>query len=132
MIGHFHAAVWIDQREARVFHFNVDEFDSEVIHPLSTHSAGHHHGDKGSAHSSSRDEHAYLEKVTQAISQAGAILILGPASEKTELVKYIEKSHPALRPRIEGVESADHPSDGQLVAHARLVLKSADRMRPQL
>jgi len=31
---------------------------------------------------------------------------------------------------VEGVESADHPTDGELVAHARRFLKSADRMRP--
>jgi hypothetical protein len=32
--------------------------------------------------------------------------------------------------KVEGVESADHPSDGELVAHARRFLRSADRMRP--
>jgi hypothetical protein len=57
---------------------------------------------------------------------------MGPSDEKAELVKHIEKSHPQIRGRIEGVEAADHPSDGEIVAHARRVLKSADRMRPLL
>ena len=32
--------------------------------------------------------------------------------------------------KVEGVELADHPSDGELVAHARRFVKAADRMRP--
>jgi hypothetical protein len=35
-----------------------------------------------------------------------------------------------MKLHVEGVESADHPTDGELVAHARRFLKSADRMRP--
>ena len=32
---------------------------------------------------------------------------------------------------IAGVETVDHPSDGQLVAHARKYFKVADLMTPQ-
>jgi hypothetical protein len=32
---------------------------------------------------------------------------------------------------IVGVETVDHPSDGQLVAHARHYFKAEDRMLPQ-
>ncbi len=123
MNGHFHAAVWIDHRQARVFHFNTDEWNSEVLHPA--HANDRHPANK-------RDEQDFLEKVTKALSEAGAILVMGPSGEKAELVKHIEKSHPQMRGRIEGVEAADHPSDGEIVAHARRVLKSADRMRPLL
>ncbi len=124
MKGHYHAAVWIDHRQARVLHFNIDEWESEIVH--ATHGKGHH-----PSHDT-RGEQDFLEKVTQAVADAGAILVLGPSGEKTELVKYIEKKHPQLKGRIEGVEPADHPSDGEIVAHARIVLKSADRMRPLL
>jgi hypothetical protein len=34
--------------------------------------------------------------------------------------------------KIEGVDSADHPSDRELVAYARRYLKSADLMRSQI
>jgi len=33
--------------------------------------------------------------------------------------------------RIVGVETVDHPSDRQLVAHARRYFKADDRMLPQ-
>jgi hypothetical protein len=32
---------------------------------------------------------------------------------------------------VEGVEKADHPSDGELLEFARRYIKAADRMRPQ-
>ena len=41
-----------------------------------------------------------------------------------------QRVHPSMMVKVEGVESADHPSDGELVAHARRFLKAADRMRP--
>jgi len=125
MQGHFHAAVWIDHQQARVLHFDTDAFDAQVIHPA------HHHEEKRTGQRPKEDQ-AYLENVTKAVADAGAILVMGPANERTEFVKHVEKTHPQLRPRIEAVEAADHPSDGEIVAHARHVLKSADRLRPQL
>jgi hypothetical protein len=57
-------------------------------------------------------------------------LILGPGTAKLELVKHIHKHDQQLVDRIAGVETADHPSDKQVVAHARNYFKSADLMRP--
>jgi hypothetical protein len=34
------------------------------------------------------------------------------------------------RTHVEGVESADHPTDGELLDFARRYVKAADRMRP--
>ena len=33
MSSYYHAIVWIDHHEARVFHFNVSEVDRLTIHP---------------------------------------------------------------------------------------------------
>jgi len=129
MQGHYHAVVWIDHRQARIFHFNAEDADKIVIHPDRP-VRDYHRKQKGSGHHDSEDQ-AYLEEVTKAIEDAGAVLIVGPANEKHELVKHIERVHPSMKVKVEGVESADHPSDGELIAHAKRFLKSADRMRPQ-
>ena len=126
MQEHYHAVVWIDHRQARVFHFNAEDADKVVVHPHRP-IRDIHNKPKGGH---DREETAYLEEVTKAIGGAGAILVVGPAGEKNELVKHVERVHPQMKVRIEGVESADHPSDGELVAHARRFLKSADRLRP--
>ena len=129
MQGHYHAAVWIDHRQARVLHFNADVYDSQVLHPAHSHAHGHEPKRDGQR---PKEDQAYLESVTQAVADAGAILVLGPSNEKAELIKHIEKKHPGMRGKIEAVEPADHLSDGEIVAHARHVLKSADRMMPQV
>ena len=33
MASHYHAIVWIDHREAKVFHFNATEVDHMILHP---------------------------------------------------------------------------------------------------
>jgi hypothetical protein len=84
----------------------------------------------GSGHAP--EDQNFLEVVARSVADAGAILVVGPAGEKTELVKHIKHSHPDMMIKIEGVESADHPSDRELVAYARRYLKSADLMRSQI
>jgi stalled ribosome rescue protein Dom34 len=127
MQGHFHAVVWIDHRQARVFHFNADDADKIVVHP--DHPVHEHHRTKKGTGQHEKEDQAFLEEVTKTIAEAGAILIVGPANEKNELMKHIERVHPKMKVNVEGVESADHPTDGELVAHARRFLRSADRMR---
>ena len=58
----------------------------------------------------------------------GAVLVTGPGAAKNELVAHIEKHDPKLKKLIAAVETVDHPSDGQLVAHARKYFKVEDRM----
>jgi len=128
MPGHFHAVVWIDHRRARIFRFNVDEADKTVIrdhvvrdlHPQVRGSGHKVHGSK-----------PFFEDVAKAIADAGAILIVGPAGEKDELARFLAERHPAIRTHVEGVEKADHPTDGELLDFARRYARVADRMRPQ-
>jgi stalled ribosome rescue protein Dom34 len=129
MSGHFHAVVWIDHKQARIFHFNVEEADRTVIRP--DHAVRDiHHGQKRTGLRVAED-HEFFEAVAKAISDAGAILILGPANEKDAFAKFLAEKHPAVRTHVEGVESADHPTDGELLDYARRFVKAADRMRPQ-
>ena len=72
----------------------------------------------------------FFEDVAQAIADSGAILIVGPAQEKDMFAKFLAEKHPAIRTHVEGVESADHPTDGELLDRTRRFAKAADRMRP--
>ena len=74
----------------------------------------------------------FFEDVAKAIADAGAILIVGPAQEKDDFARILAESHPAIRAHVEAVESADHPTDGELLDHARRFAKAADRLRPQI
>lgn len=44
--------------------------------------------------------------------------------------KHIRDYHPHLKDRIIGFETVDHPTEAQIVAHARLFFHAADRMLP--
>jgi stalled ribosome rescue protein Dom34 len=130
MTGHFHAVVWIDHKRARIFHFNVDEADMTVVRP--DHAVRDvHHGAKRTGHRITEDR-AFFEEVAKAVADAGAILVVGPANEKNDFAKFLAEKHSAIRTHVEGVESANHPTDGELLDFARRYVKAADRMRPQV
>lgn len=130
MSKHFHAVIWIDHHEARVFHFGPAEVDQLVLHPERPTRHIHHKANSiGSGHAA--EDHAFLHAVAQSVAEAGAVLITGPANAKTELVKHIHRHEPNLMNAIAAVETVDHPSDAALVAYARRYFQAADRMTPQ-
>ena len=127
----YHAVIWIDHHEARVFHFGPTDVDQLVLHPDHPTRHIHHKSNTiGSGHDSL--DNGFLHAVAEAIADAGAVLVTGPANAKTELVKHIQHHDPKLMKLVLGVETVDHPSDPQLVAYARKFFKAADRMQPQL
>lgn len=127
MSSHYHALVWIDHREAKVFHFNATDVESTTVRSHHPDQHIHHKANSGdSGHASVDNE--FLERVTEALALSGAILITGPANAKTELAAYIKRTQPQLAERISGVEPLDHPSDGALVALGRTFFRADDRM----
>lgn len=131
MSGHFHAVVWIDHHEARVFHFNSSEADEVVVRPKDpvrnihrkTHTIGSGHAG---------EDQDFLQHVADVLSDAGAILVTGPANEKAELVNHIGKHAPALKAKIKGVEALDHPTDAEIVALARRFFKDDHQEPPRV
>ena len=75
---------------------------------------------------------AFLRRVGEAVSQAGSILITGPASAKKELAAYLEHDQPGVASKIVGIEAMDHPSDGELLAFARKFFAPGDRLQARL
>lgn len=131
MEQHFHMAVWVDHHEARIFSFNQDRFDKAVVRPADPIRHIHHKANEiGSGHA--LEDQAFYESIAKAIKAAGAILISGPANARTELMKHLEAKEPNLAKNIFAVERVDHPSDSEVVAHAREYFASHDRMKPQI
>jgi stalled ribosome rescue protein Dom34 len=118
MSTHFHAIVWIDHAQAKVFHIGLSGEDEITLHPhLPTRHIHHKANSIGSGHAGLDKE--FFAQVMNAVADAGEILIMGPASAKTELAKYLRDKHPKVGEHIVAVEAADHPSDREIVAHAR-------------
>ena len=121
MSTHFHAMVWID----------AEHNEEVVVRNSHAHQNLHHKANSGDSGHVSVDKE-FLQRVVAEIATAGAILIVGPGSAKTELRIYAQQNRPDVAARIHAVQPLDHPTDGQLLAHGRKFFVADDRMHPQI
>jgi stalled ribosome rescue protein Dom34 len=130
MTGHYHAIVWIDHQQAKIFHFDADGSDQKVVRSSHPHQHLHHKANSPDSGHAPPDMQ-FMRQVAEALAPAGSVLITGPATAKTELAAYIRRSHPELARRVSGVEPLDHPTDGQLLALGRSFFEKDDRTHLQ-
>jgi stalled ribosome rescue protein Dom34 len=130
MSSHYHALVWIDHQQAKIFHFDANGSDRELVRSSHPHQHLHHKANSSDSGHAALDT-PFLIHVADALEPAGAILITGPASAKSELASYIRRGRPELARRISRVETLDHPTDGQLLALGRTFFEKDDRMHSQ-
>ncbi len=128
-MAHYHAAVWIDHEQARVFSFDRDASNEWTVHPADRHVHVHTKAGKGDSGRAAPDQH-YFHSVGEAVKDAGEILITGPGTAKSELMHHLEKHDPQIAKKVVGVEALDHPSDGELLKHARKFFKGSDNLLP--
>ena len=131
MTHHFHAVVWIDHQETRIFEFGQTGIELHRIRAGGDGGTIHHKsGTVGSGHAPI-DKH-YLRAIVDALTPNHEILIVGHGTAKTELAHFIRDHAPALAPRIMGVETLDKPTEGEVIAFARKFFEIKDRTTPQL
>jgi stalled ribosome rescue protein Dom34 len=123
-----HAVVWLDHNEAHVLHFDDNAAENTKVSAHSKHKHLHSKaGTVGSGHAA--EDQKYYHEVAHAIADAKEILVVGPSNAKLALIKHLHKHDPAIGDKVVGVESVDHPSDGQLLAYARHYFLKVDLMR---
>lgn len=123
-----HSVIWIDHQEAHVIYFNLTASESEVIKTRSTHKNIHHKSGNVSGAHAGPDEH-YLHEVIQAVKESKEILIVGPGSAKLELMKHASKHDHLTAEKVVGIETVDHPTDGQLLAYAKKYFHRIDALK---
>ncbi|MEI8324505.1 MAG: translational machinery protein [Betaproteobacteria bacterium] len=129
-MSHYHAIVWLDHKEARVMHISPHDVEKSVLHPAHSHVHVHSRvGTLGDGHQV--EDQDYYHAVAAALQGAHEILVVGPAQAKLQLIKHIHAHDRAMVDKVIGVETVDHPSDGQLVAYARKYFVAKDRMLSQ-
>ena len=112
-------AVWIDQHEARVFNIEGETFDEKTVHAANHHVHRHPNRDLTKTHNHLTDEARFFDEVLKVLGNAEEILLLGPSVTKLHLLRYAQEHAPKLAALVVGVETVDHPTDRQLVAHVR-------------
>jgi len=129
MASHYDALVWIDYSDAKVFHVDVDATDHVVVLP-------HHpvcciHCDRfeaGNVDVAMFQD--FFEGIVEAISDAKAILITGPARTKMDLAAHIARDHSDTIDRVVGVETINYPDDRALGVVAHIYFKAEGRVLP--
>ncbi len=130
-MSHYHAVVWLDHTEAHVMHISPDDVEKSVVHPANPHQRMHSKSGALGSGRQAEDQHFY-HAIVEALKGAQEILVVGPAQAKLQLIKHIHAHDKAVSDKVVGVETVDHPTDGQLVAYARKYFDAKDRMLSQL
>lgn len=117
------AVVWIDHTNAQVIHFDKDASESESLKTHSTHP--HPHQRHGDTHANEDDNSRFYDDIAAALKDSAQVLIVGPAQEKTAFMAYLTAKVPAVAQKVKAVETVDHPSNGELLNHARKYFVSA-------
>lgn len=116
-----HAVVWLDHTKAQVIHFDLNASESESLKTHSTHPHPHQtHGDGEPV-----DNKLFFADISEALKDAAEILVVGPGQEKTTFMTYLTTHAAGVAEKVKGVETVDHPSEGQLLAYARKHFVSA-------
>jgi stalled ribosome rescue protein Dom34 len=114
-----HAVIWIDQKEARIFDVDADKVEGSIVDSPGPHIHRHANEVDLRVRNHPDDEHRYFREVARALEGHGQVLLVGPAQTKLHFFRYVHEHDRQLETKIVGIESADHPTDAQLVAHLR-------------
>ncbi len=115
-----HAVAWIDHRNAQVLRFDEAHVEAAKVHSSTRH--GREHG------SDVRTDHEYFGHVCDALAGIPEVLVVGPHTAQADFRRYVEKHRAETSQRIVAYETADHPTENQLVALARTYFLKVERM----
>ncbi len=123
-----HAVVWIDHLHATVIDFSVDDQHVTLVEREGGQRQVHRKSGFPGSGKPAPDHHFY-DEVATALGDSREVLIVGPGTAKLEMKRDLDLRHKALAGRVVGVENADHPTNGELVAMAKKYFKRIDALR---
>jgi stalled ribosome rescue protein Dom34 len=118
MTSQLHAALWLDHHEAKIFHVDREGSDEREIRAPEHHMHRHPRG-PGEPQEHPEDMERFFKQVAQALADAEELLIVGPSTAKLQFFRYIREHDRGLESKVVGIETVDHPTDAQLVAHVK-------------
>jgi stalled ribosome rescue protein Dom34 len=123
---HKHLIVWLDHKEARILHLRGGAIEeARLAAPLHI----HHKPPVGppSAKEHPDDAERFFHEIARTIEGAAEILLVGPSTAKLEFIRYAHRHRHAIESKIVGVETVAVPTDGQLVAFAKMYFEDEAR-----
>jgi stalled ribosome rescue protein Dom34 len=123
-----HGVVWMDSKEAHIFRFGAEDVKMERVKAHNPFRKVHHKAGAIGAGRAAADL-SYFDHIADALRGTREWLLTGPAQAKNDFIRHIEAHMPQLKAKLVGVEAMDHPTDAELVAHARSYFKAVDKMQ---
>lgn len=129
----------LDHHATDVFRLEGDAVEHAVLHPLGLWGSGEnltHRHDRDVAGQRAPRDHDYLARITAAMAEADAVLLLGHGSGESDmrqvLLHYLETHRRDLLERIVGIETLDDGgmSEAELLAVAREHFGNVPHRRP--
>ena len=107
------------RRKPRIDEVDAEKVDEAIVHaPGSSHSSSRQRSGPA-GEKLSRRRAAIFGEVARALQDHGQVLLVGPSMTKLHFLRTCSGTIPLSRRRIVRIESADHSTDAQLVAHLR-------------
>ena len=123
-----HVVVWLDHSDAHIIAFNRDTAEVPVIVHSAKHNVHQHQRSDRTGPSKTVGNPDYFEEIINKIRKVPAWLVVGPADAKLGFSKHLTHRHADLVDHLIGLETVDHPSDGQLLAYAKKYFIATDNM----
>jgi hypothetical protein len=112
---HRRAVIWIDHLKAKIFAMGLTGISSHIVHAHLSSPHLHHHANAIGSGRVAQDPN-FLASVARTVDACDELLILGPGTEKTALMRYLQSARPKITLRT---EPNDHPTDEEIVAIGR-------------
>jgi stalled ribosome rescue protein Dom34 len=113
--------VFLDHQHANIFELHPDKLEEKHL----KRSEIRNHNGKEKEQNKHKDETKFFNEVVERLAQAHEILLVGPGTAKTQFQHHLEAHHQStVSKKIVGVETVDHPTDGQIVALAKKFFKA--------
>jgi len=108
--------VWIDTDHAQLYELRADHDEKHSVH---RHEIRHHNGAE-KEHNHHKDGAKFFHEIAEKLGTAHQILLLGPGLAKKHFQAHLHTHHHAdLEKKVVGMETCDHPSEGQIIAMAK-------------
>jgi hypothetical protein len=112
------SVVWLDHQEARIFGVDPEKLQAEAVSAPEHHLHRHPKGPTAE-HQHPGDNAHFFRHIATVLRDSDKVLVVGPSNAKLQFLRFLGKQDHALEAKVVGIETVDHPTDRQLVAHAR-------------
>lgn len=123
-----HAAVWLDHFHAMVVLISPDDHRTVRLDSTRDDTQLHRKSGAPGAGRQADDTEFFAAIAGELAANGSSVLVAGPSTAKHDFRRWLDRRHPDLAGRIVATETLDHPSEGELIAHARREFKRLDQL----